>query len=124
MEGLITLEQLISAVEGARLSGDGATPIEQLEYDSRLVKANSLFFAVKGFVQDGYDFVPAAKANGAVAVMGERSRCDEIENHVQVPDIRRGIIFPRSVIKYLSRFGSLYSIDRLESAQKRHTFLR
>jgi len=91
VEGLITLEQLISAVEGARLSGDGTTPIKQLEYDSRLVKANSLFFAVKGFVKDGYDFVPEARANGAVAVMGERSRCDEVANHVQVPDVRRAM---------------------------------
>ncbi len=62
-----------------------------MEYDSRLCKPNSLFFAVKGYQQDGYDYVAQAKENGAVAVMGERSRCDDIDNHVQVPDIRRAM---------------------------------
>ena len=46
---------------------------------------------MKGYQQDGYDFVAQARDNGAVAVMGERSRCDEIENHVQVPDIRKAM---------------------------------
>lgn len=44
---------------------------------------------MKGFTHDGYDFVGEAKANGAVAVMGERDSCNFIENHVQVPDIRQ-----------------------------------
>ena len=70
------------------MTGDGATPIEHLEYDSRLAKPNSLFFAVKGFQRDGYDFVPQARDNGAVAVMGERESFDRIANHVQVADIR------------------------------------
>ncbi len=42
----------------------------------------------------------------------------------QFPEIRRGMIFPRSVVKYLSVRGSLYSIRRLLSAQKRHTLRR
>jgi UDP-N-acetylmuramoyl-L-alanyl-D-glutamate--2,6-diaminopimelate ligase len=88
MEGSIKLERLIATVEGARLAGDGSVEIERIEYDSRLVKPNSLFFAVRGFKHDGYDFVPQAKANGAVAVMGERTRCDEVEHHVQVSNIR------------------------------------
>jgi len=65
--------------------------IEAIEYDSRLVRKNTLFFAVKGFSHDGYDFVPQAKAKGAVAVMGERRKCDGIENHVQVSDIRQAM---------------------------------
>ncbi|MDX9856193.1 MAG: UDP-N-acetylmuramoyl-L-alanyl-D-glutamate--2,6-diaminopimelate ligase [candidate division Zixibacteria bacterium] len=87
-ECAITLEQLIEAVEGAVLTGDGSIEIENIEYDSRLVKPNSLFFAVKGYRVDGYDFVRQAKENGAVAVMGEREGCDEIGIHVRVPDIR------------------------------------
>lgn len=70
------------------LTGDGDIPIEHLEYDSRLTKPNSLFFAVKGFKQDGYDYTADARANGAVAVMGEREACDLVEHHVQVDDIR------------------------------------
>ena len=84
----IRLQQLIEDVSGAALTGDGSIEISNIEYDSRLVKPGSLFFAVKGFKVDGYDFVEQAKANGAVAVMGERSTCDLIDNHVQVPDMR------------------------------------
>ena len=90
-EGSITLGQLIAAVESAQLTGDGSIEIKHIEYDSRLVKPNSLFFAVRGLTYDGYDFVPQARANGAVAVMGERSRCDGIAHHIQVPDIRQAM---------------------------------
>jgi UDP-N-acetylmuramoyl-L-alanyl-D-glutamate--2,6-diaminopimelate ligase len=90
-ESRIELAQLISELDSAQLVGDGSIEIEQIEYDSRLVKPASLFFAVKGFKQDGYDFVADAKGNGAIAVMGERNGCDEIKNHVQVPDIRKAM---------------------------------
>ncbi len=53
-----------------------------------MVKKNGLFFAIKGLKQDGYDFVEQAKANGAVAVLGERESCDMIASHVTVPDAR------------------------------------
>lgn len=87
----IKLSQLIAGVDGAILTGDGSIEIAQVEYDSRLVKANSLFIAVKGFKQDGYDYVRQAKENGAAAVVGERSECSEIEHHVQVPDVRQAM---------------------------------
>ena len=62
-----------------------------MEYDSRAVRPGGLFFAVKGFKLDGYDFVESAVENGAVAVMGEREACPEAASHVRVPDIRRAM---------------------------------
>ena len=87
-ERFINLQQLIAQIEGARLTGDGSVEIAQVEYDSRMIKPGSLFFAVRGFKQDGYDYVLDAVGRGAVAVMGERAECDGVANHVQVPDIR------------------------------------
>jgi UDP-N-acetylmuramoyl-L-alanyl-D-glutamate--2,6-diaminopimelate ligase len=78
-------------LDGVVVSGRTDVEIESLEYDSRLVRKNSLFFAVKGFKSDGYDFVQQAHENGAVAVMGERLRCEQVENHIHVPDIRRAM---------------------------------
>lgn len=78
-------------MDAAKLIGDPNLEIEQIEYDSRLVTANSLFVAVRGFKTDGYDFVPDAISRGAVAVMGERTECDGIEHHVQVPDCRQAM---------------------------------
>ena len=62
--------------------------IENVEYDSRLVKENSLFFAIKGFRQDGYNFADEALSKGAVAVMGERESFERAPVHVSVPDSR------------------------------------
>ncbi|MEW5795129.1 MAG: UDP-N-acetylmuramoyl-L-alanyl-D-glutamate--2,6-diaminopimelate ligase [Candidatus Zixiibacteriota bacterium] len=90
-EDAIKLAQLIADVPGAKLLGDEAVEIAQIEYDSRLIKAGSLFFAVKGFKRDGYDFVKDAQERGAVAVMGERESCSEIANHIQVPDLRQAM---------------------------------
>ena len=50
-----------------------------------------MFIAVKGYKQDGYDFVDQARANGAVAVMGEREKCPGIVTHVQVPNVRKAM---------------------------------
>jgi len=56
-----------------------------------LIKRPALFFAIKGYKQDGYDYVPQARANGAVAVMGERESCDEVPNHIAVPNVREAM---------------------------------
>lgn len=78
-------------MEGIKVSGCTNVEIEALEYDSRLVRKNSLFFAVRGFTRDGYDFVQQARENGAVAVIGERDHCEQVDNHVHVPDIRQAM---------------------------------
>ena len=44
-------------LKDARLDGDPEVDIKSIEYDSRLVQPDGLFFAVKGFKVDGYDFV-------------------------------------------------------------------
>lgn len=71
--------------------GSHDVEIEQIEYDSRLIKGNALFVAVKGSVHDGYDFVDEAKRRGAVAVMGERTELEGIETYVRVPEVRKAL---------------------------------
>lgn len=78
-------------METKQLKGNEDVEIENLEYDSRLVNQNGLFFAVNGFKFDGYDFVQDAVKNGAIAVIGERESCDDVENHVSVPNIRKAM---------------------------------
>jgi UDP-N-acetylmuramoyl-L-alanyl-D-glutamate--2,6-diaminopimelate ligase len=72
------------------VTGDANPEIENIEYDSRLVRPSSLFVAIKGYRTDGYDYLEQAKANGAVAVMGERESA-EIGAHVCVPDVRKAM---------------------------------
>jgi UDP-N-acetylmuramoyl-L-alanyl-D-glutamate--2,6-diaminopimelate ligase len=63
---------LIVELPDAVLQGDASVEIEHIEYDSRLVRPGTLFVAIHGFTQDGYDYVADALSRGAVAVMGQR----------------------------------------------------
>ncbi|PWB75330.1 UDP-N-acetylmuramoyl-L-alanyl-D-glutamate--2,6-diaminopimelate ligase [candidate division GN15 bacterium] len=90
-EESVKLSELIHDLEGAILIGDGSLEIENLEYDSRQIRARSLFFAIKGYTIDGYDFVGEAVARGAVAVLGERDSAPEAKAHIQVPNARQAM---------------------------------
>ncbi|WP_245422288.1 Mur ligase domain-containing protein, partial [Rhodoplanes serenus] len=50
----------------------GERPITAVTADSRAVTPGALFAAVPGTRADGLDFVPAAVAQGAAAVLAER----------------------------------------------------
>jgi UDP-N-acetylmuramoyl-L-alanyl-D-glutamate--2,6-diaminopimelate ligase len=50
----------------------GSLPIRGIAFDSRHVRAGSVFVAVPGEHVDGHDYVPAAVALGAAAVVVER----------------------------------------------------
>jgi UDP-N-acetylmuramoyl-L-alanyl-D-glutamate--2,6-diaminopimelate ligase len=70
------LDELIGAeVPGLRAFSPTPDPIEiaGLAYDSRRVKAGTLFFCVSGFQLDGHDFAASAVEAGAAALVVERS---------------------------------------------------
>ncbi len=56
----------------ARIVGGAAVEVESLAYDSRKVRAGTLFFCVPGEKSDGHDFAGAAVEAGAVALVVER----------------------------------------------------
>jgi UDP-N-acetylmuramoyl-L-alanyl-D-glutamate--2,6-diaminopimelate ligase len=67
-----TLADLVAAVPGARLvAGDPQRTVAGVRDDSRAVTAGDLFVAVSGTKSDGRQFVPAALAAGAAAVVVE-----------------------------------------------------
>lgn len=61
------LRELAAHTDG-RLIGDGGVEITSIEYDSRAVRAGSLFVAVPGFTVDGHAYLGRAVENGAPAV--------------------------------------------------------
>lgn len=67
-----TLHELLSGAEVLELAGRDDIPIARLAYDSRRVAAGDCFFAVAGTQSDGHDYIPAAVAQGAAAVVCER----------------------------------------------------
>ena len=68
------------------------TEVSALAFDSRQVRADSIFFAVDGMELDGHEFIPEAISNGAAAVVSERpSPKDFPKVWVRVPEIRRSM---------------------------------
>ena len=66
------LSELIENTRVRALHGDAATAVGALTYDSRSAAPGSCFFAVAGTRCDGHDFIAAAIAKGAAAVVCAR----------------------------------------------------
>ncbi|MDE5578933.1 MAG: UDP-N-acetylmuramoyl-L-alanyl-D-glutamate--2,6-diaminopimelate ligase [Alistipes sp.] len=66
------LSELIENTRVRALHGDAATAVGALTYDSRSAAPGSCFFAVAGTRCDGHDFIAAAVAKGAAAVVCAR----------------------------------------------------
>ena len=59
--------------------------VEGLEYDSRRVEKDTLFFAFAGARVDGRQFARDAEARGACAVVSELPRSEDLGNRVAIP---------------------------------------
>ena len=88
------LKTILSGIEGIKARGDLEIQIDSIESDSRKVKENSLFIAIKGFEVDGNIFIKSAVENGAKAIVieeGTKLKSSDIEEDtivIMVPDVR------------------------------------
>ncbi len=73
----MTLDDVVQLIGGRAVSS--TTSIVAVAEDSRRVTPGALFAAVQGDKTDGHDYVPAAAAAGAVAVLGNRQDLTEIQ---------------------------------------------
>ena len=67
-----TLKELLKDTPVEALHGDDSAAVAGLVYDSRAVRPGDCFFATRGTLCDGHDFIPSAIAKGAAAVVCER----------------------------------------------------
>ncbi len=84
------LTKLINSVRAIQVSGEvERKDIESITYDSRQVKNNTLFVAIKGFNSDGHKFILDAINKGATAVILEDNNSipGEIFTHRNVTKI-------------------------------------
>ena len=65
------LAKLLQDVEVLEVKGDTSVSVSALAFDSRQVGPGTLFFATRGTRVDGHDYIEAAVANGASAVVCE-----------------------------------------------------
>lgn len=68
------LSAILTTLAALRIEGSQELEITGLHYDSRKVEPGGIFFALRGVAVDGHEFVPAAVAAGAVAVVLEQPR--------------------------------------------------
>jgi murE/murF fusion protein len=69
---MMTLGLAHELLPGSVLTGDPATPIARVHTDTRTLQAGDLFVALRGERFDAHDFLPQAKAAGAVAVIAQQ----------------------------------------------------
>lgn len=65
------LKEILVGLEGLKVRGNLDTEISHLDKDSRNIKENGLFVAIKGFETDGHEYVETAIKQGATAVVLE-----------------------------------------------------
>jgi UDP-N-acetylmuramoyl-tripeptide--D-alanyl-D-alanine ligase len=86
MTKMMTLDQALAWIPGARLVGDGATPVMRVHTDTRSLIAGDLFVALKGERFDANDFLADAKAAGAAAAIAHGGLAAAGLPGLEVPD--------------------------------------
>jgi len=66
---LMKLKEILVGIEGLKVRGNLDIDITHLDKDSRNIKENGLFVAIKGFDTDGHEYVETAIKQGATAVI-------------------------------------------------------
>ncbi len=65
------LQYLIEEVPLTKVVGSTNTKINKIEYDSKKIVAGDIFVAIKGYTDDGNNYINEAIKNGAVAIVLE-----------------------------------------------------
>ncbi len=66
------LKQILIGLEGLKAKGSLDLDITNIDSDSRNIKKDGMFIAIKGFTTDGHDFIQTAIENGAKVIMVEQ----------------------------------------------------
>lgn len=94
MTQLWTVAAMAKAMQAAQ-SGKLPTGITGISIDSRSIAPGEAYFAIKGDVHDGHDFVEAALKNGggvAVIAQSHRAKFSDDLPLLVVPDVLEGLI--------------------------------
>jgi len=87
----MNLKSILLGIEGIKARGNVDIDINSIEDDSRNIKKGDLFFAIKGFLVDGAQYIDDAIKNGAQAVVvGE----DTDYKSLNIPDNVTLIVVP------------------------------
>ena len=82
------LSRLIEKINVVELLGDASVEVSSIEFDSRKVKAGSLFVAQRGVHVDGHKFITKAEESGAAVIVCEElpAKLSENISYVKITD--------------------------------------
>ena len=66
------LEDILKGIDNLKINGDTDINITKVTSDSRKIKENSMFVAIKGFETDGHKYIPDAIRKGVSAIIIEK----------------------------------------------------
>lgn len=87
---MMTLQEVTNSIPGGQIHGAPDLVITGISTDTRDIPQGSLFFALRGERFDAHDFIQAALASGAKAIVTERPLPSAIP-HVLVGDTRSAL---------------------------------
>lgn len=87
------LKQLLEDVDYTFIKGNLNLDINKIQYDSRKIQTNDVFFCITGFATDGHKFIKSALKNGASVIICEKNE-DLITDDctvIKVQDCRKAL---------------------------------
>lgn len=88
---MFDLREAFAWITDGILYGNPSVPVAAVATDSRSVSPQTLFVALRGERFDGHDFIAAAQASGAAAVLFEHPVEGLRRPAIRVPDTRRAL---------------------------------
>lgn len=88
---MMTLDQALQWLPGARLVGDATVMVQRVHTDTRTLQPGDLFVALKGERFDANDFLADALAQGAAAVLAHRGKVPAGASGIEVDDTRMAL---------------------------------
>nr|VFK20552.1 MAG: UDP-N-acetylmuramoylalanyl-D-glutamate--2,6-diaminopimelate ligase [Candidatus Kentron sp. LPFa] len=80
---MLKLNEILNGIEFLCQQGNDALPVDGIRFDSRAIRENDVFFAVKGAQVDGHRFIGRAVERGARAIVCRHIPAD-VPNNITV----------------------------------------
>lgn len=89
------LKDILYKVNIKSVAGDTGVTISDIHFDSRKVKLNDVFIAIRGSLSDGHDFIKNAENQGALAIICEEIPQEKINGvtYVEVADTKKALAY-------------------------------